>query len=92
MFSVLQDRKDPEEEARKRYNWEKAEIMKNLPSGTAASLEKFYFVDFMTLCQVEEGGWLPCEIGVVEFSLNAGITKTFQRFIETGKARFINIL
>jgi hypothetical protein len=46
--------------------------------------QKFYFIDFTTLCKTEEGDYLPAELGLVEFSLRDGIKKTYHTFIDPG--------
>jgi len=47
---------------------------------------KFYFVSFEYLCETEEGDFLPAEVGLIEWSLNQGISKTLHRFINPGVA------
>lgn len=46
--------------------------------------EKFYFLNIQTLCKTDDGHYLPCEIGAIEYSIKRGITKTLHRFIEPG--------
>ena len=48
---------------------------------------KFYFISFEYLCETEEGEFLPCEVGLIEWSLNQGIIKTLHRFINPGAAK-----
>lgn len=57
------------------------------PFFTAIMEEKFYFVSIEYLCKTEEGEFLPCEIGMVEWSMKNGITKTFHKFIQHGKLK-----
>ena len=55
---------------------------------TAVSLNKFYFVDVQSLCEIldkEDGRYLPCEIAAVEFSLSYGIHRVFHKFIDPGE-------
>lgn len=47
--------------------------------------ESFFLINIQTLCETEEGDFLPCEIACLEFSLAKGIIKTFHKFIDPGK-------
>lgn len=52
---------------------------------TVLANEKFYLLNIQTLCKTDDGDYLPCEIGAIEYSIKSGITKTLHRFIEPGK-------
>ena len=45
---------------------------------------KFYFIGFEYLCEMQDKKYLPCEIGMIEWSMNLGISKTMQKFIDSG--------
>ena len=45
---------------------------------------KFYIISFEYLCETEQGEFLPCEVGLIEWSMNKGITKMLHRFINAG--------
>ncbi|XP_064599178.1 protein maelstrom homolog [Liolophura sinensis] len=47
--------------------------------------ESFFLINIQTLCETEEGDFLPCEIACLEFSLAKGIIKTFHKFIDPGE-------
>lgn len=43
---------------------------------------KFYFIHIQYFCKsIKEDFYIPCEIGLVEFTLRKGITKTFHNYI-----------
>ena len=45
----------------------------------------FYFISFQYLCEMDDNKWMPCEVGLIEWSMEHGITKTYQKFIEPGE-------
>ncbi|XP_069689384.1 protein maelstrom homolog [Periplaneta americana] len=45
---------------------------------------KFYVIHVNYYCRLENGTFLPCELGLVEFSLLDGITKTYHTLINPG--------
>lgn len=46
---------------------------------------KFLFIAFEYMCKTEEGDYLPMEVGITEYTMQDGITRTFQKFINPGK-------
>ena len=46
---------------------------------------KFYFIAFEYRLKTEDMEFLPAEVGLAEFSLRQGITKTYQKFIKSSK-------
>lgn len=62
-------------------------IKKSLPPGSKVSLEKFFFIDIQSLCDIkrmDETHFLPCEVSIVEYSLHSGVQRFFHRFIDPG--------
>ncbi|XP_033106202.1 protein maelstrom homolog [Anneissia japonica] len=60
-------------------------VRETWPKGNAVCLEIFYIVTFEVLCKLpEKKGYLPAEVAIVEYSLSAGIIRTFHRFIDPG--------
>ena len=59
-------------------------ILVSFSSTSAVCDEKFYMIGFMSLCELENGQHLPCELGVVEYSLNGGIHRSMHKFIDPG--------
>lgn len=49
--------------------------------------EKFYMVGFMSFYNLPDEGFLPCEIGAVEYSLNGGILRKMHYFIKPGLSK-----
>ena len=52
------------------------------------TLESFWFIDFQSLCHIAhkpEHKYFPCEIGIVQYSLNDGIINEYHKFIKPGK-------
>ena len=73
-------------EKRERQN---VEIRALLPPGKKVTLENFWVMDIQTLCHIPhkpEKKYLPCEIGVLCYSLNQGIHSKFHRFIHPGQS------
>ena len=59
-----------------------------VPSSTDVILEKFYFVDIQSLCEIrdnDEARFLPCELAIVEYSIAAGISANYHCFVDPGK-------
>ncbi|KAK3107275.1 hypothetical protein FSP39_010906 [Pinctada imbricata] len=83
--NILAHRVDPMAEADKQRLKERASVKSKWPAGSEVTNEVFYLINFQTLCKTEEGDYLPAEIGVVEYSIAKGITKTLHRFIEPGR-------
>lgn len=52
------------------------------------TVEKFYMVDFMSLCDLPDDRFMPCEMGLVEYSLQYGIIRSFHKFIYPGNYLF----
>jgi len=43
--------------------------------------QRFFLLHINTMCEVDNGDFLPCEIALLEFNLVDGIIETFQSFI-----------
>ncbi|KAK3611248.1 hypothetical protein CHS0354_003877 [Potamilus streckersoni] len=82
--NVLALRKDPYTEKEKKKTRERKDVRSKWPPGKELANETFYFINFQTLCETEEGEFLPAEIAVIEYSIKNGITKNLHRFIEPG--------
>ncbi|KAL3863456.1 hypothetical protein ACJMK2_005210 [Sinanodonta woodiana] len=82
--NVIADRKDPYAEQEKKKTRERKEVRSKWPPGKELANETFYFINFQTLCETEEGEFLPAEIAVIEYSIKKGIIKHLHRFIEPG--------
>lgn len=84
--NIVAHRKDEYTELDKRRLKEKKDIIKDWPEGKDLKKVAFHFIHFHTLCPVEEPkDCLPCEIAVIEYSIERGITKQLHRFIEPGQ-------
>ena len=46
--------------------------------------ERFYMIGFMSCYDLPDEGFLPCEIGAVEYSLSGGILRKMHYFIKPG--------
>lgn len=55
-----------------------------LDTFSAVCDERFYMVGFMSCYNLPDEGFLPCEIGAVEYSLNGGILRKMHYFIKPG--------
>lgn len=58
-----------------------------LPEGKRATLEDILLIDIQSLFHIphkEDCKYLPCEVGVVRYSLNQGVKSKFHRFIRPG--------
>ncbi|KAI0213529.1 maelstrom-like protein [Lamellibrachia satsuma] len=82
--NIIGDRGDEQAELERRRVKEKKWTSTHWPKGDEIKDAKFYFISFEYLCETEEGEFLPCEVGLIEWSLNQGITKTLHRFINPG--------
>nr|XP_006821431.1 PREDICTED: protein maelstrom homolog [Saccoglossus kowalevskii] len=85
----LSERIDPVAINEKRRRDERKNVSGKWPDGEGVCLETFYMIDIQSLCnkelpmeQCNGMRYLPCEIACVEFSLNAGIHKSWHKFIE----------
>ncbi|XP_078000506.1 protein maelstrom homolog isoform X2 [Glandiceps talaboti] len=72
---VVNEKRRREERQKVREDWE----------GEGVILETFFMIDIQSLCKELKSEdvlrYLPCEIACVEFSLNAGIHKSWHKFI-----------
>ncbi|CAH3119717.1 unnamed protein product [Pocillopora meandrina] len=71
----------------KRRKEEREEVKRGWLPGRAICDEKFYMIGFMSLYDLPDEGFLPCELGVVEYSLNGGIMRKMHYFIKPGEIR-----
>lgn len=86
MGRPLADRVDTEEVMQKRRREERKRVVQAWPPGNGVVQEKFLLLSIQSLCELPDNmGYMPCEIGVVEYSLQDGITREFHRFIKPGK-------
>ncbi|XP_067677520.1 protein maelstrom homolog [Haliotis asinina] len=82
--NIIAHRKDPKVEESKRIKKGREEVVASWKTKDVME-EQFYFINFQVLCRTEDGDYLPCEIAVVEYNLQKGITKKLHRFIEPGR-------
>lgn len=80
-------RVDPVAELNKRRLGEQRAMRSSWPPGKEVAKEKFYFINIQYLCKTEEDEYLPCEIAIIEYSIESGITKKLHRFIEPGRIK-----
>ncbi|XP_052060350.1 protein maelstrom homolog [Mytilus californianus] len=83
--TLLSERRDEFAELQKRRTKERNCVKSQWPTGKLLASEKFYLLNIQTLCKTDDGDYLPCEIGAIEYSIKSGITKTLHRFIEPGR-------
>ena len=85
---VVQERRDLVAEMAERRSMEAELIKASFPSGKDVCLQKFYFIDFQSLYEVpdrEDIRYLPCEVGVVEYSLHSGHSRHLHKFVDPGE-------
>ncbi|XP_013395238.1 protein maelstrom homolog [Lingula anatina] len=82
--NLLSERKDEKKEYDIDRMRERKQVRTKWPAGQGVIHEKFYFISFQYLCETEEGYFIPVEVGLIEYSLNNGITKHLHRMIEPG--------
>ncbi|XP_046546716.1 protein maelstrom homolog [Haliotis rubra] len=82
--NIIAHRKDPKLEESKRIKKGRDEVVASWKTKDVME-EYFYFINFQVLCRTEDGDYLPCEIAVIEYNLQKGITKKLHRFIEPGR-------
>jgi len=58
------------------------QIVNNLHCMMKLKDSSFFIIHMLSLVEVSGGQHLPCEIGVVEFSLKKGVFKTFHSFVK----------
>ena len=46
--------------------------------------ERFLMIAFMSLCDMPNDKYMPCEMAIAEYSLSRGITRTFHKYIDPG--------
>ena len=59
-----------------------------LPAGKRATLEDIWVMDIQSLCHIPQKPdcmYLPCEIGVLRYSLNQGVLSKYHKFIRPGQ-------
>eukprot|EP00731_Ephydatia_muelleri_P012333 Em0006g1227a len=84
---LLSERRDKTLDLLERRRTEQDTLVLSLPPGKDVVLEKFYFLDIQSLCEVrdnDEARFLPCELAVVEYSLTGGISASYHCFIDPG--------
>lgn len=86
-LSHAQERRDYAAEMDVRRERERETLRNSFPPGRDVVLEKFYFIDFQSLCEIpkEEYKYLPCEVAVVEYTMHSGILRNFHKFIDPGE-------
>ncbi|XP_071115806.1 protein maelstrom homolog isoform X2 [Haliotis cracherodii] len=82
--NIIAHRKDPRMEESRRIKKGREEVVSSWKTKDVME-EMFYFINFQVLCRTEDGDYLPCEIAVIEYNLQKGITKKLHRFIEPGR-------
>eukprot|EP00800_Vazella_pourtalesii_P004549 TRINITY_DN1523_c0_g1_i2.p1 TRINITY_DN1523_c0_g1~~TRINITY_DN1523_c0_g1_i2.p1 ORF type:complete len:765 (+),score=147.47 TRINITY_DN1523_c0_g1_i2:161-2296(+) len=81
----LADRVDEKGQTEERRKTERQFTRARWPVGKAAARCRFYFIDFQFICHVEKGNYFPCEIAVIEYSIDSGIVRSWHKFIDPGK-------
>lgn len=84
----MQERRDTAAEFEERRKKERGFISSSLSTGSTVMFTKFYFIDILSLCEINEkpgAKYQPCEIAIVEFSLHSGVMRSYQRFIDPGE-------
>lgn len=82
-----QERRDHVTDMIERRKKEREIIKKSLPPLLKLPLEKFYFVDVQSLCDIkhlEDVEYLPCEVAITEYTLHSGSQRSFHQFIDPG--------
>jgi hypothetical protein len=46
--------------------------------------EQFLMIGFMSLCDMPDDKFMPCEMAITEYSLRNGIIRHFHKFIDPG--------
>lgn len=59
-------------------------IRRNWPPGNALIKEKFQLIHFEYFIKTQDDEYLPCEVGLIEFSMEEGIIRKFQSYIDPG--------
>ncbi|XP_028405303.1 protein maelstrom homolog [Dendronephthya gigantea] len=52
--------------------------------GKDVSNERFLMISFMSLCDMPDDKYMPCEMAIAEYSLKSGITRTLHKYIDPG--------
>ncbi|KAK2566847.1 Protein maelstrom-like protein [Acropora cervicornis] len=71
----------------KRRKEEREDVKRRWASGRAVCDEKFFMIGFMSYYNLPDEGYLPCELGAVEYSLNGGILRRLHYFIPPGELK-----
>ncbi|XP_068733037.1 protein maelstrom homolog [Montipora capricornis] len=71
----------------KRRKEEREDVKRRWLPGRAVCDEKFYMIGFMSYYDLPDDGYLPCELGAVEFSLNGGILRRLHYFLPPGELK-----
>lgn len=84
---LISERLEPVEELIKRYQEQEQQITSKWAFQPESELlnTKFCFINFQTMCKTLNDEYLPLEVAVIEYSMNDGITKEFQQFINAGE-------
>ena len=51
--------------------------------------ERFFIIGFMSLCDMPDDKFMPCEMGIAEYSLRDGIVRCLHKYIDPGKFFFL---
>ena len=46
--------------------------------------ERFLMIGFMSLCDMPDDKFMPCEMAIAEYSLRNGIIRSFHKYIDPG--------
>ncbi len=83
----MQEHRNPEAEELIKREQDCHVIAKMLAPGKRVTLQSFFFVDIQSLCHIPhkpDHKYIPCEVGVVRYTLNEGIVSKFHKFIKPG--------
>ncbi|XP_014671882.1 PREDICTED: protein maelstrom homolog isoform X3 [Priapulus caudatus] len=82
---VITDTGETEEQKMERNKRERELVQSEWTSKPMVARQKFYLMNWQTLCKTEEGHYVPGEVACVEYSLEKGIMREFHRFIAPGE-------
>eukprot|EP00794_Sanderia_malayensis_P011153 gene11153-12325_t len=91
MGQLISERVDLEQVRKQRRMKERLEIARQWPLGRDVIYERFYFIAFSLMCDLrtenlpEHLKIIPCEVSVVEYSIESGIDRVLHKFINPGK-------
>ena len=86
---IIATREDPQEMFKNKREKDRRRAKATWPQGQDLIYQKFFLISFECLCELEDPeargrhSYIPREVGMVEWSMEMGITKELHRFIDT---------